>query len=51
MESVRDRLNGVGTSSSWFRYKYNLLGAPAPEPLSNYLDVTDNLFSKKIVFN
>jgi hypothetical protein len=41
VKSVRDQLHEVGTSTSWFRHKYNY-GGPVPEPLSNYLDV--NLF-------
>ena len=39
MKSVRDQLHEVGTQTSWFRQKYNYLGSPIPEPLSNYLDV------------
>jgi cathepsin D len=38
IQSVRDQLHEVGTQTSWFRQKYNYLGAPVPEPLSNYLD-------------
>ena len=39
MQSVRDQLRDVGTLTSWFTHKYSNFGGPAPEPLSNYMDV------------
>jgi hypothetical protein len=38
--SVRSQLEEAGTPSSLFRHKYQSLLGLAPEPLSNYLDVS-----------
>lgn len=40
MQSVSEQLNEVGSRPSLFRYKYLDLLGPAPEPLSNYMDVS-----------
>ena len=50
-KSVRDQLNEVNTPSYAFRQKYNYDG-PIPEPLSNYLDVSDfwNLLDLKMKY-